>query len=395
MIGGNVKVVKSVNRALILNLIREHQPISRIQIAKMTGLNKSTVSSVVAELLDEQLLIEEEDRDRNVGRNPINLRLQKGRHFVGAINIDARLTRIAMMDIDGSFAGTASLETVVDNPEDFVMRCVAELRTLKKSSEIALLRGIGVSIAGIVDSTQSEVIVAPNLKWKDFRIGEIIDAAWQEAGIVVVDNDSNASALAEMWFGSHAMELRNFVFLSVGPGIGAGIVIDKKLVRGESHASGEFGHMTIFEGGQLCSCGNKGCLESYASSRAVVRRYADLCRLHPDEAARLTFADIMARAEGEEAEARAILLETGRFLGMGVAKIVNALDPQAIIIGGRIIQVWDTIYPEMFKTISQRSFFGKPRDIKILPSSLAADPRLVGAGTLVIKELFNDYKIIL
>jgi predicted NBD/HSP70 family sugar kinase len=392
-IRGNFKVVRNVNRALVLNLIRERQPISRVQIAKLTGLNKSTVSSVVHDLLDDDLIFEQETSDKNVGRNPIQLRIKGGGHFVGTINIDSQKTSIAVVDITGSLKDSVARKTEPGNPAAFVRSCVEELFVLSKRSGIPALKGIGVSVAGIVDPKKSRVIISPSLRWEGFDIGAVIKECTPPGTSVSVDNDSRSSALAELWFGTHKEVLSNFVFVSVGPGIGTGIVNNRNVLTGAFYASGEFGHMTLFEGGQLCACGNQGCWEAYACEGAAIARYAALKEQNAEQVAGLFFQDLAEKALAGELQALQALRGMGYFLGLGIANIVRAVDPLAIIIGGRITQLWELIYPEIAATVSQRSFFGTQHRIDILPTSLKVEPRLLGAATLAIKEIFSDYRI--
>ena len=392
LISANAKVVRTVNRSMILNLIREKQPISRIQIARTTGLNKSTVSSIVSHLLQEGLIFQEAHPDSNVGRTPINLCLKLGSNFVGAINIDSPVSRVAIADIDGSLKESVTLDTIPDPPAEFVTRCVQELFVLRDRLKIRHFKGIGVSVAGIVDPDKARVVFAPRLGWEDFDIGATLKQLCPREGTITVDNDSRASALAELWYGRHELGISNFVFLTVGPGIGTGIVVNRNVIHGNSHASGEFGHMTLFEGGELCSCGNHGCWEAYASDRATVRRY--LMRKQQDPSSEsVLLLDIIDRARSGDEVARDILIQTGHYLGMGMANIIKAIDPEAIIIGGRITAAWEIVYPEIMSTLHKRAFFGKQRNIRILPTSLDVRPRLLGAGTLALKELFRDFRI--
>jgi len=358
-IGGNSKLVRSINRAVILNLIREKQPISRIEISRLTKLNKSTVSSIVADLLEEDLLYQEVEPTPNIGRNPINLCLKLGVHFVGAINFDYTPSRIAIVDLDGTVRETVAVDTTLDNPEEFVARCVGELFKLKDQLNIDHLEGIGVSVAGIVDPATAKVLFAPRLGWEDFELGALMKKLCPEEYFIITDNDARASALAELWFGNHDLNLSNFVFLSVGPGIGTGIVVEKNLIYGDSSASGEFGHMTLFESNELCSCGNYGCWEAYASDRATVKRYA--AHSSAEASDEFILQDIIDRANDNNAVARKSILETGHYLGLGIANIIKALDPEAIVIGGKITGAWDIIYPEIMQTLSKRAFFGKKK----------------------------------
>jgi N-acetylglucosamine repressor len=395
IIGGNAKVVRNINRSMILNIIRNKQPLSRTTIARLTRLNKSTVSSIVADLIDEELVYEQKTFDPNVGRNPLDLSLKLGKYLVGAISIDAALTRFAVADIDGSVLGTSSLESEPKNPEEFLEKCRKELDSLCRKLNVKDLTGIGFSIAGIVDSKNLIVKFAPNLGWEDFNIGSVIKKLWPDIEILAVGNDAKCSAMAELWFGNHKLNLSNFVFLQVGPGIGSGIVVENKILDGELHASGEVGHIVLYEGGELCICGNNGCWERYASDRATIKRYIAKKNGLLENTSNLKIDDVIEAAKNNDAAAHEVLTQTGYYLGLGIVNIIKIIDPHVIIVGGRIVQAWDIIYPEINDVIKKRAFYGKRRMISILPTSLEIRPRLLGAATLALKEIFDDYKIII
>jgi len=393
IISVNSKVVRSVNRAMILNLIRERQPISRIKISRISGLNKSTVSSIVSDLLNEELIYEKMKEDQNIGRNPLDLYLRLGKYFVGAVNIDSATTRFAIADIDGSLISKSSVPTESSNPEGFVEFCMDNLLGLCEKSSIKNLEAIGVSITGIVDSKNHIVSFAPNIGWENVNIGAIIRKKCPEISNVSVGNDAKSSALAELWFGKHDLNLSNFVFLSIGPGIGSGIVVENRLLEGEYNASGEFGHTTLFEEGNKCVCGNLGCWEAYASERATVARYISKVNNNSGKSVDVIMQDIIELALNKDKVALETLQETGRYLGIGISNIIKSIDPHAIIMGGKIIQVWDVIYPEIIEIVQKRAFSGNAKNINILPTSLKVRPRLLGAATMAIKTIFDDYKI--
>ncbi len=389
----NSKVVRDFNRSVVLNFIRERQPISRARIAQLTNLNKSTVSSIVASLFDEELIDEEIEKGRNVGRTPINLRLKTGRHLVGAIHFDSIGTKIAIVDIDGTIKQSAEIKTEAVRPEEFIAHALEELASLRKRHHLPHFQGLGVTVAGIVDSVQSRVSFAPNLGWEEVDIGKIIRDLCPDVGMITVENDAKASALAELWFGKHDINLSNFVFVSVGRGIGTGIVMDKRIINGDSHAAGEYGHTTLFEGGTPCSCGNEGCWEAYASDRATVRRYVKEKYLDTEAASMVTIEDVINGALQSETVAREVLVRTGQYSGMGIANIIKSIDPEAIIIGGPITRAWDIIVPEITAALTRRAFFGKSRYKAILPSSLTAPAQLLGAAALPIRRVFSGFRI--
>lgn len=389
----NSKVGRDINRAIILNTIRTHQPVSRTDISRMTGLNKSTVSSIVNHLIEQNLISEDINRNSEVGRNPLNLWIKKDSHFVGAIYFDSLKTELAVFDIDGTIKIKTDIKTEASNALQFIASCIDLLDELRSKSGVTVLDGIGITVAGIVDSLQSKVIYAPNLGWEDLDLGTLFRERFPTIEIITVENDAKATALAELSFGKRKINSSNFVYLSIGPGIGAGIIIDDHILGGSSHAAGEFGHVSIIDNGEQCTCGNKGCLEVYASDRATVRRYAASKGLPPEQASKLFLEDVIIAANVGDNDAKTALMDSANYIGIGIANIVRSFDPETIIIGGTITQVWDQVYPEIMKTVNERGFFGKQRNTKILPTSLEGNPPLFGAGALSIRKIFLDYKL--
>jgi predicted NBD/HSP70 family sugar kinase len=234
---------------------------------------------------------------------------------------------------------------------------------------------------------------APILSWEDFNIGELIMNSYRDIKFLALGNDAKSSALAELWFGANNESLSNFVFLSVGAGIGSGIVVEKKILDGEIHASGEFGHIIIYEGGEACRCGNFGCWESYASDKATVNRYINDKYSESGRSDIISIDSIIDLALKNDNLAVKTLKQTGYYLGIGIANIVKAIDPHSIIIGGKLTKVWNLIHPEITKVVDQRAFYGKGKNVLILPTSLTESPKVIGAITLAIQEIFDDYKI--
>ena len=211
--------------------------------------------------------------------------------------------------------------------------------------------------------------------------------------MITIENDAKASALAELLLGKNRINPANFVFLSVGAGIGAGIVVDNHILSGSSHAAGEFGHVTILEGGETCSCGNKGCWEVYASDRATIRRYLGDKKMSTDQGSQISISNIIELAKKGDASAREAMMKTAQYIGLGIASIIRAFDPEVIVIGGIITQNWDMVYPQIMETVNKRGFFGKQRNTTILPTSLPGNPPLLGAAALSIRKIFTDYRI--
>jgi N-acetylglucosamine repressor len=386
----NPKVGRNINKAIILNAIREQQPISRTQISQMTGLNKSTVSNIVSTLFKEELLQEEVSKSDGVGRNPLELTIKRERNFVGAIYVDSEHTSIAIVDVDGTIINKTVIETETQNPRNFILRCLNSLEKIHLRPYP--LRGIGITIAGIVDSVHSRVVYSSNLGWRDLDIGAIVQEYNSGNEDVTIENDAKASALAELTFGKYGVTSRNFIFLSIGRGIGAGIVFDNHILSGSSHAAGEYGHMTLIDGGEQCSCGNKGCWEMYASDRATINYFS---HLSGSSNGKLTMDDLVALAIQGNSTAQSALRRSAEYLGLGIANIIRTIDPQDIVIGGSVVNMWDTIYPVIMNTVNKRGFFGKQHTTLIHPTSLVDSPPLLGAAALSIRKIFTDFRIAL
>jgi predicted NBD/HSP70 family sugar kinase len=394
-IGINSKVGRNINRAIVLNSIREKQPISRAKISRITKLNKSTVSSIVSNLISEDLVAEDVFRNQEVGRNPINLRVKSGSHLVGAIYFESAKTELALVDLDGTVVSKAEIKTDPTSPDQFARLCVRKLILLRKEFATQRFRGIGVTVAGIVDSVNSRVVYAPNLGWENIELGKIIREYVPDVEMISIENDANASALAELLLGKNGIRSTNLVFLSVGTGIGAGILVDNRILSGSSHAAGELGHVMVTEGGEMCSCGKRGCWEVYASDRATLRRYAEIRRLPKDQLSHLTISDVVELAKKGDAAATNALSTTARYIGWGIASIIRAFDPEVIVIGGLITNIWDMIYPHIMEAVIERDFSFNRRSTPILPTSLTESPPLLGAAALSIGKIFTDYGIAL
>jgi predicted NBD/HSP70 family sugar kinase len=392
-ISGNHKIVRNINRSAILNLVREKQPVSRAVLSKMSDLNKSTVSSIVLDLLEGKLIYETCNGESTGGRKPILLQLSRQDFFIGAIDFDPNYTYIAIGDIEANILEKKTIKTLNNHPEDFIRTCLLELLELKAGLGCPNLKSIGISVPGIVDAEIGKVFVAPDLGWKNISINkickEIISKSHSES--VIVENEANSSALAEQWFGNALENNSNMVFISEG--IGTGVIFDGKLVSGSYNLAGQFGHTTIEAEGRLCVCGNRGCWELYASNHATVQRFYTLKKKPFDGSPILEMQKIIAAALDGDEDAISAIRETGRYLGIGISNIIKGIDPEIVILGGIITTAWYLIYPEIIKEIRSRVFFELNESRKVIPTSLKERSSLVGAFTLAIKEIFSGYKI--
>jgi predicted NBD/HSP70 family sugar kinase len=247
--------------------------------------------------------------------------------------------------------------------------------------------GVGISLPGLVDPATGRAVYIPFFRWRDWPIAEEIEKA---TGLKArVDNDANAAALAELWFGRPEVGgSRDFIIALVAEGIGTGIVFDGQIYRGERGAAGEFGHMIVGQNGPVaCSCGNRDCWEAFASERAAVARYLKNAGTPEVEPARVGFAEVVERALGGEAAAIEALTETAHYLGIGISNLIVGLSPETVIVGGQITRAWPIILPSLEETIKRSIRRGLP-SARIVASTLT-EPTLLGSLSLVLASKFG------
>src|SRR5438045_4830486 len=264
--------IRDINRQFVLNYIRDREPISRAGIARVTALQRSTVSTIVEELKTEGLIEEIGAGASTGGRRPTLIRLRAAGAMAVGVDITPSRTTIATSDLVGRVIEREEFENS-PRPDEMAAQVVARVREIVARDSSEAVAGVGVSLPGLVDPATGRAIYIPFFRWRDWAIAEEIERA---TGLKArVDNDANAAALAELWFGRPEVSgSRDFIIALVAEGIGTGIVFDGQIYRGEGGAAGEFGHMIVGQGGPVaCSCGNHDCWEAFASEGAAVARY--------------------------------------------------------------------------------------------------------------------------
>jgi glucokinase-like ROK family protein len=394
---GSFRWMKSLNKSTILNIIRLHGPISRAEIAKMTRLTPPTVTNIVSELLKDQLIVESNLGMSTGGRKPIMLKINSSGFYVIGIYARAKKLDAAVANLDGKIVYECS-RALPDDPEEKVF-----LQELKLISEDALAfihhheqqaLGIGIGMHGLVDPLQGESIYAPHLHLRRVPIKKYLETELNM--LVEIENDVRALALAESWFGQ-GRDLANFISVNISSGIGAGIILDHELYHGASYSAGEIGHNTIDIHGPLCSCGNYGCLEALASGPAMVERTKqaiqqgrksklfDKLEGNLDE---LTGEAIYEAALDGDLLAIDVLADTGRFLGVGLANLINTFNPSRIILHGGVTRAGRFIIDPLLETVRSRALERPAEQVSIVVSQLGKRATLIGAFTLVLKKIF-------
>lgn len=384
---------REINRSIVLNLVRTHQPISRADLARTMGVRRGAVSLIVNDLLQERLIFEGATGETVRGRKPTFLYIDSRRRAVVAADIRASETFVMLADLVGRpMTGIASFATPRD-PTQLVEKLAERvIAMVAEHPEVDACQGIGVVVPGMVEHTTMTVLHAPTLGWHNVQLREPLALA---TGLdVQIENSGRACALAQLW-AHRDVVLPNpgdIVFISVSDGVGVGVIIHGEIIRGRHNIAGEFGHVPLSLDGPPCSCGATGCWEAYVSNRATLARYfgrpAVLNGPTRAEHKLFTIEDLIARARAGDAKAVTALQATARYLGLGLASVVNALDPSRVYIGGEITLAWDLIEPTVRSALAERALTPAAAATDIRTVAASEYPRLQGAAALVAAPAF-------
>jgi predicted NBD/HSP70 family sugar kinase len=378
------ETARQINRRITLNFLRHHQPMSRADLSRRSGLQRSTVSAIVDQLIEEGWVTEGAIGRLPRGRRPRFLHLNVERTGIVGVNLRPETTTVGLANVDARFEAQRSFPTPAD-PSAFVRLVAKTIAGLRTEYPRMVCEGVGVSLPGRVDAA-GRLVFAPNLGWRDVDLRHMLEAATELP--VNVENAANACALGEVWFGSHDEHLRHLVAVTVSEGIGVGVLLNGQLVHGANAMAGEFGHMTLDESGPPCCCGKRGCWERYASNSAAVDYYTNRAQpKHGHSEPGLRFEDLLKLAEAGDRRAVEALDRMALFLGAGLATIVTGLAPQLIVVIGEVTSIWDRVGPIVADVLERRALRETPT--RIVPTDHTTQPRLRGAVTLVIQQHFG------
>lgn len=373
--------IRDINKQIVLNYVRERSPISRAEIARETELQRSTISAIVDELQTSGLIEEIGIGTSTGGRKPTLLKLKTGKPIAIGVDLTPSHTTIALADLAGKILEKEDFPTSSDANfmTSHIIEKVAKLACKYKNDELE----VGITVPGIADQSTGRSLYIPYFQWHDWDICEEIK---ERIGLrATIDNDANAIALAELWFGREKIrKVSNFITVLVADGIGTGIIFEGQVYRGERGAAGEFGHMIVGENAPVeCSCGSRECWEAHASEKAIVARYLKSSTNGSD----INMTKLVALANKGDKRAIDALTETARYIGIGISNLIVGLSPQAVIVSGSITKAWSIISGEL-RCIAERSV---RRDLSapiIMASTLGDQPTLMGALSLVLARKF-------
>lgn len=390
------ETARDINRRILLNLIRTRQPISRADLARFSGLQRSTVSSITEQLISEQWITEGALGHAPRGRKPRFLHLNNERAGIIGVDVRPRLTTLALTDLNARILTQDSLPTPGD-PQTFLSELAERIQNMRRSQPQIYCEGIGVGLPGRVDPKTQRLIFAPNLNWNevDIRQNRAVDIKGPleaATGIPVeVDNAANSCALFETWYGKHSEGVHDLIALTVSEGIGTGIIADGELLRGATGLAAELGHVSLNEEGPLCRCGNSGCWEVYASNTAAVDYYTRITSgARSDRGAQdgsvPTFDSLLRLCEQGDAKAIEAIDRMAHYIGLGLAMLITGFAPSLIVVAAEVTRAWPRIEPIIKRIVAAKC--QQPSATRITPVEELAHPRLRGAIALILQKHF-------
>jgi glucokinase-like ROK family protein len=384
---GSLGSLRALNRSRVIDTLRQLGVASRAEIARRTGLSRSTVSSLVGELQESGVITERQGNGEGSatargGRPPTLIALDPsvgvaigvdfGKTHVAAAASDLSHTILAesRREMEGDYDASAGFEA----GEQLVAEVLAEA---KVDRDVVIGAGLGVpGPIHLQTGTVGSSAILPG--WNEVRVAEEFGARLRLP--VHVDNDANLAALAELHWGA-GRNASNLVYLTAGTGIGSGIVIDGRLYRGAGGTAGEIGHTTIDEGGSICRCGSRGCLETFAAMPAILEL------LKPSLGEDLTPEAVIEQAADGDLACQRAIGDAGRHLGAALANLCNLVNPERIVVGGSLAQAGDTLLNPMRETVQRRAIVSAAKDVEVVRGELSERAEMLGAVALVLYEV--------
>ncbi|THE12495.1 ROK family transcriptional regulator [Bacillus timonensis] len=374
----NQQVVKKNNKALVLQLIIEKEPISRADIAQVSGLNKTTVSTLVTELLEEDLIFESGPGASSGGRRPVILHFNKDAGYAIGVDIGVNYVLSVLTDLKGNIlieknqtVTRTSYATIMSIVQDMIQSLMTEM----PKSRYGIV-GIGVGVPGIVNN-EGAILLAPNLGWSNIQFKEDLEKLYKVP--VIIENEANAGAVGEQQFGA-GQDQDNILYISAGIGIGVGIFVNRALYKGKSGFSGEMGHMIIDMNGKRCNCGSRGCWEAYASEQAL---------LEMSDSSVESLEELIQLAINGDKKAKELFEMIGNYLGFGINNIINTFNPEQVIIGNRLALAKEWIEEPIRNTIEKHTLSYHQNNLLLNFSKLGKYSTSLGVSAFVVDNFIK------
>jgi len=379
---GSFSLIKELNTSVILNTIRSNNSISRAEIASMTGLTPATVTNLTSRLLEHKLIKETELGESSGGRKPVMLEINGSEYNVACINIGSKAVTVSIFDINGNLITSANPEVIKNDYKASLNSITAKLSELSELSMKRIL-GVGVSCEGMINEDEGICVFSSNLGWENIDIREEI---YSKTGLpVFVDNDVHVIALGEKWFGA-AKNTDDFVLFYTGFGLGLAVMNKDGLYRGSMNYAGEMGHTVLDPDGPICTCGNHGCVQAFASASALMRDLKSIGYIDEKEP---PLEEIISASLGGDEILGKLFHKQAHYIGIAAANSINLFNPSVLIFNGYISQLGDDIKAIITQQIFRNCLKNAKSNIKIVYSELNSDALPKGAAALVISKLFE------
>ena len=387
---GNKRLLRDLNQSIVFNMIVERGSISRTELAKQSGLPAATITRIVGNFLSAGLVSEVSSEESSGGRRPVLLSINPSAGYIVGVKLREDSMTVAICDLnctiiyaleENTLANSDTLpHRVVEAIAEAVKRCLSEA-----GISVRKVLGVGVGLSGLIDSSRGICRYSAILNWRDVELGPALEFKLRLP--VRMDNDVNTLAVAERYFGA-GRDAANFLLVTVGRGVGLGIVVGGEIYRGSHGGAGEFGHMTVDTSADapLCNCGKRGCLEAIASDYGILRAATGIDPGHHVED---TIGTLIDRARMGDANTQAIFTRAGNALGVAVANLINIFDPARVLISGEGLRAGDLLLEPMRATIPLHTFGPSGESVELVPRPTDEASWARGAASLILREVFQ------
>ena len=389
IVKGDPSALRTMNRTSILRILRRVGPISRTQLAELTGLSPASVSGVTAELIAEKLLVEQSigEAGSSGGRRPIFINIDYSAHFAIGLKLSEHRLEGVLTDLSLKVLTHITEDLTEHEPTRVAAQIAALCKKLYKRAKVSPddLIGVGIGLSGVIDAVNGIAVHAPLLGWKQIKIAEMVS---QKTNLPSwIDNDVNSFAAAERLFG-HAKHANSFIAIAIGRGLGAAIICNGEIHRGRDGGAGEFGHNKILLNGRTCSCGKQGCLEAYTTQPALLGLFLEQFPEHQG----ISIPDLVQLANTQHQGAISVLETAGALLGQHISYLVNAFNPELIVFGGEGAELGDAFFEPMRQSLRGLAFDGLATELPLIVVPWANDdftPWAQGAASLAVQHAFD------
>ncbi len=385
---GDQTFLRKFNLTAVLNHLRQQSPVSRAALANLTGLNKATITRLIRELMEHNFVREIGMHSSATGRPSILLELDPQAGYIIGARLDIDYSAVSLTNFAAEIIWRSEKKHTQEDGQDVVLANILELiqqaiQNVPDKSRPIL--GLGVSVPGLVDVENGMVLFAPNLGWRNVPL-----RAWLREYFdlpIYVDNEANLAALGETYFGA-ARDCDYVLYVNITSGVGAGIVLHQQILTGTTGIAGEVGHMTVDPHGPKCKCGNMGCWETLVSTPAIFRRIRDLVAagevssLQENIQAHISRSSmplVVNAALAGDPVAKCVLYETSTYIGLGLANLINILNPERVVLGGYLTPAYPYMLDEINMVVKKRALRWAWEAANIVVADLGSDASLMGA----------------